>query len=131
MEDSFYYLSEEKRDSVELTLDDGRVITGKRFGRLESFAGVVQKEDEPMIVGAIIDGSLRELTYKLERDAKGSFINMADEDGARIYRRSLTFLLEAAFKRCFKQGKLTIDHSVSSGGYYCQVDGVPEFGEKI
>ena len=41
MEDSFYYLSEEKRDSVELTLDDGRVITGKRFGRLESFAGVV------------------------------------------------------------------------------------------
>ena len=53
---------------------------------------------------------------------------MADEDGARIYRRSLTFLLELAFKRCFANGLLTIDYSVSSGGYYCQVDNLPEFG---
>ncbi len=123
-----FYLTENPRHTVELSLDDGRVITGERFAALESFAKVVQVEDSPMIVGAVLDGSLRELTYKMERDGKGSFITMADEDGARIYRRSLTFLLEVAFKRCFGEGKLTIDHSVSSGGYYCHVENVPEFG---
>ena len=129
MKDAFY-LTQQPRDTVELTLDDGRVITGQRCAPLESFAQAVQVEDDPMIVGAILDGSLRELTYTMDRDGKGSFITMADEDGARIYRRSLTFLLEVAFKRCFGQGKLTIDHSVSSGGYYCHVDKVTDFGKE-
>lgn len=128
MQKQDYFFTDNPRDSVELSLDDGRVITGPRNGRLEAFAKVAQKEQEAMIVGVVLDGVLRELTYKLERDGKGSFITMADEDGARIYRRSLTFLLELAFKRCFANGLLTIDYSVSSGGYYCQVDNLPEFG---
>ena len=128
MAENAFYLSETTRDTVELSLDDGRVITGKRYGTLESFAQAVQVEGEPVIVGAILDGSLRELTYKVARDGRGSFISMADEDGARIYRRSLTFLLEVAFKRLFPDGSLTIDHSVSSGGYYCHVENVSDFG---
>jgi uridine kinase len=39
----------------------------------------------------------------------------------RIYRRSLTFLLECAFVELFPHAFLTIDHSVSSGGYFCQI----------
>jgi len=128
MTEKAYYLSEKARNTVELTLEDVRVITGQRYGTLESFAQVVQVEGEPIIVGAILDGSLRELTYKMERDGRGSFISMADEDGARIYRRSLTFLLEVAFKRLFPNGFLTIDHSVSSGGYYCHVENLSDFG---
>ncbi|HPX65658.1 MAG TPA: nucleoside kinase, partial [Anaerolineaceae bacterium] len=128
MQKQDYFFTDNPRESVELSLDDGKVITGPRNGRLEAFAKVAQKEQEAMIVGVVLDGVLRELTYKLERDGKGSFITMADEDGARIYRRSLTFLLELAFKRCFANGLLTIDYSVSSGGYYCQVDNLPEFG---
>jgi uridine kinase len=46
---------------------------------------------------------------------------MSEPDGARIYRRSLTFLLEMAFRDLYPKGMLTIDHSVSFGGYYCQV----------
>ena len=48
-------------------------------------------------------------------------VTMAQADGMRFYRRSLTFLLESAFEELFPNGLLTIDHSVSSGGYYCQV----------
>src|SRR3990172_8855514 len=48
---------------------------------------------------------------------------MGEPDGMRIYRRSLTFLLETAFEKLFPQAILTIDHSVSSGGYYCHVEG--------
>ena len=50
-------------------------------------------------------------------DTKLAPVTMADADGARIYRRSLTFLLSAAFSDLFPKNHLTIDHSVSSGGY--------------
>ena len=50
-------------------------------------------------------------------------VTMADADGARIYRRSLTFLLEAAFVRRFPGALLFIDHSLASGGYFCNVRG--------
>lgn len=123
-----FYLTENPRESVELTLSDGRIITGKRGGTLGDFVRVVQQPDKPLIVGAILDGHLRELTYPVEQDGQATLITMEDTDGARIYRRSLVFLLEVAFKRCFPKAELTIDHSVSSGGYYCQVSGLPVFG---
>ena len=126
MKDAFR-LTPKPRDEVELTLDDGRVITGTRGARLEAFAEVVQNPEEAMIVGMILDGSLRELTYPLKRDGQASLVTLADADGARIYRRSLVFLLETAFRRCFPKGQLNIDHSVSSGGYHCQIYGVEAF----
>lgn len=124
-----FELTKTPRQTVELTLDDGRIITGKRGAKLEDFAKVIQSPDEAMIVGMILDGSLRELTYALKQDGLASLITLADADGARIYRRSLVFLLEVAFKRCFPDGQLNIDHSVSSGGYHCQIYGVDVFGE--
>ena len=48
---------------------------------------------------------------------------MNTADGARIYRRSLVFLLEMVFADIFPKGRLSIDHSVSSGGFYCEVTG--------
>ena len=125
-----FYLTDKPRENVELRLSDGRTITGDRGAHLEDFVRVVQKTDEPLIVGAILDGQLRELTYPVHRDGQATLITMEDTDGARIYRRSLVFLLEVAFKRCFPKAELTIDHSVSSGGYYCQVGNLPDFGEK-
>ena len=50
-------------------------------------------------------------------------VTMSYPDGARIYRRSLTFLLEMAFTDLFPDAVLFVDHSVASGGFYCQVTG--------
>lgn len=125
-----FYLIDKPRESVELTLSDGRIITGKRGGTLEDFVRVVQKPGDPLIVGAILDGNLRELTYPVRQDGQATLLTMEDADGARIYRRSLVFLLEVAFRSCFPKGELTIEHSVSSGGYYCQVSNLPHFGQE-
>jgi uridine kinase len=46
---------------------------------------------------------------------------MSDPDGSGIYRRSVTFLLEAAFEDIFPDADISIDHSLSSGGFYCSV----------
>lgn len=129
MNEKAFYVSDQPRETVELILEDGRVITGPRGASLEGFVQAVQADEDAMVVGAILDGNLRELTFPVKRDASARLLTLKDADGARIYRRSLTFLLEVAFSRCFPQAKLTIDHSVSSGGYYCQVSGIQDFSQ--
>ncbi|HBO34733.1 MAG TPA: nucleoside kinase [Anaerolineaceae bacterium] len=124
-----FHLTSNPRSDVELTLDDGRIITGRRGAKLEEFINLIQDSQQPLIVGVVLDGSLRELTFPLQHDGVASLITMSDADGARIYRRSLVFLLEVAFKHCFPDGLLTIDHSVSSGGYHCQIHNVSPFGQ--
>src|SRR5512135_3490295 len=109
------------RPTVEIHLPDGRVICGTRGAEVRKFLALLETPGSAPIVGAIINGELRELTYPIKMDSKVIPISMEDPDGMLIYRRSLTFLVEAAFEEKFPEASLTIDHSVSSGGYYCEV----------
>ena len=109
------------RQTVEIHLPDGQVISGIRGAPVRKFLDLLETADSAPIVGAIINGELRELSYPINIEAKVSPITMEDPDGMLIYRRSLTFLLESAFEEKFPDATLTIDHSVSSGGYYCEV----------
>lgn len=118
------------RDTIEIYLTDNRVLQAKRGSTLEDIFTILPEWKNPPIVGAIVNGQLRELTYPVKMDAEVKTLNMSDVDGARIYRRSLTFLLEAAFQDIFPEAKVTIDHAVASGGFYCQVDGMDDFSEE-
>ena len=109
------------RNTIEYILPDGRVITGARGASLSDLLKVLPEWENPPIMGAIVNGELKELTYAIDMDARVRPVTMADDDGARIYRRSATFLLEAAFEEIFPQNSMKLDHSVSAGGYYCEV----------
>jgi uridine kinase len=109
------------RPTIEIHLPDGRVICGPRGAEVGGFLTLLDDPELPPVVGAIVNDELRELTFPIQIDAKVIPITMEDADGMLIYRRSLTFLLEATFEDLFPDATLTIDHSVSSGGYYCEV----------
>lgn len=116
----------EPRETVEIHLPDKRVIRGPRNAPVGEFLKILQdpQAGQPTaapIVGAVINGELRELIYPVRMDSRVRPVTMSDEDGMLFYRRALTFLLEAAFEELFPDATLTIDHSVSSGGYYCRV----------
>lgn len=115
----------EPRKTVEIHLSDGRVYAGPRGTAVGLFLKALPEFNNPPIMGAVVNSELRELTYPIEMDSIVRPVTAADEDGARIYRRSVTFLLEAAFDDLFPEATLTVDHSVSSGGFYCQVTGRP------
>jgi uridine kinase len=110
-----------KRATAQIHLPDGLILEGPTGSQLEEFLSGL--ETPAPVVGAVVNSELRELTYPIEMDARVRPVTMADSDGMRIYRRSLTFLLAAAFEDLFPKEKLVVDHSVSSGGYYCQVEG--------
>lgn len=109
------------RKTVEVTLPDGRTIRGLRNAPIQDFFALLQDEKIPPIVGAIVNNELRELTYPVKIDSTARPITMGEADGMRIYRRSLTMLLETAFHKLYPSAYLTVDHSVASGGYFCQV----------
>ncbi len=109
--------------NVQLHLPDGRVLSGPRGTTLEIFLREVQDDFPAPIVAAIINNDIHELTFSVEVESFCQPLTMRSADGARIYRRSLVFLLDIAFTELFANAKLNIDHSVSSGGFYCEVAG--------
>jgi uridine kinase len=115
------YFVDGLRSEIQIALPDGRFIAGKRGSTLEQLLSILADWEGARIVGAVVDGELRELTYPITKDCNVRPINMRTSDGSKIYRRSLTFLLETAFQELFPHALLSIDHSVPNGGYFCKV----------
>ena len=113
----------EKSDLIQIHLPDGRTLQGPRGASAGEFLRPVAAALPAPLVGVVINGELHELTRAIDMEAQVRPVTMADADGARIYRRSLTFLLEAAFATLFREASLFIDHSLPSGGYFCNVRG--------
>ncbi|HET7144273.1 MAG TPA: nucleoside kinase [Anaerolineales bacterium] len=111
------------KNEVELHLPDGRVLLGPRGTQIGEFLQQVKDDFSAPIVAVIINNQIHELTYPVDAEAHCIPVTMNSADGARIYRRSLVFLLEMAFTELFPTARLNIDHSVSSGGFYCEVSG--------
>ncbi len=81
------------------------------------------------IVAGRVNNHIRELTYRLDKSCNVSFIDLTDEDGMRIYRRSLHFILIKAVKDLFPDRKVIISHSISKG-MYCEIQGETELTER-
>ncbi len=113
---------------IQAELPDGRLIVGPKGDPVGNFLAQIKDEFKWPLVGAIVNHELRELTFKLESNAKIEGITTAISDGKNIYRRSIVFLLAATFERLFPTADLMVDHSITSGGLFCQIKGldIPE-----
>ncbi len=108
---------------IEVHLPNGKTLTGLRGMQVGEFLAKVKDDFSAPIVAAILNNEIHELTFPIENESHCQPVSMDTADGARIYRRSLVFLLEMVFAQLFPKGRLNIDHSVSSGGFYCEVTG--------
>ncbi len=119
------------RLSARLTFPDGSVYSAPIGTPLGDFVRVATDGDGlPLAIAAILDGKLAELCWPVTRDARVTPVRLDSADGARIYRRSLTFLLIAVAARLFPEARVNVEHSITSGGYYCQIDGRSPFTPK-
>jgi uridine kinase len=82
----------------------------------------------PPVVAVLMNGRLRELTTPLGEDCQVVPVTPADSNGARVYRRSLTFLLTVAAAEVFPEADVSVEHSATTvGGYFCEVSGRAPF----
>ncbi len=79
------------------------------------------KESGQLILGAMVNNSLRELCYAIYKPKTIRFIDYSHPDGKRMYERSLSMVLFKAVHELFPDNKLAIKHSVSKG-LYCEIE---------
>ena len=69
------------------------------------------------VLAAMCGGRVLELNSPLEQDASITLLTYRDEEGRRLYERSLRFLFLASMKRLFPGQRVRMQHSVGYGLY--------------
>ena len=108
------------RKTVQARFPDGQTFEGPIGTTIETFVNAAKLKVVGSITAVLENGRLRELAEPLLADADIKPVTTADSDGARIYRRSLTFLLIAAAAEQLPGQTLSVHHSMPFGGYYCE-----------
>ena len=67
---------------------------------------------------AIVDGSVRAMTYMIEADADVTLCTFDDEEGKKVFRHTASHILAQAVKRLYPTTKLTIGPAIENGFYY-------------
>jgi uridine kinase len=120
-----------RRDTAQARLPDGRVYEAPLGTPICDILRVAAEENprqEPQAVVAIVNGRLRELRAPLVGDAEVTPVTIGEPDGARVYRRSLAFLLVTAAAEEFPEADVLVQHSAPNiGGYFCAVRGRSAF----
>lgn len=118
------------RKDIQVVFPDGRAFNGPKGTTAEEFIKVADLKTNGRIVAVLVNGNLRELSLSLQGDAMLVPVTMADSDGVRIYRRSLSFLMIAAAAEIFPDDTITVHHSMPFGGYYCERNGGRRFTDE-
>jgi uridine kinase len=118
------------RERVQARFPDGRIFEAPPGTPLADILCVADGLADSTVVAAVINRKLRELTAPLTADADVIPVSHSDTDGARIYRRSLTFLLVTAAAEVFPEVEVFIEHAASTAaGYFCEVRGREPFSQ--
>ena len=91
---------------------------------LRSIADEYQSACRFPIIGALVNNELHSLNYHIYTPKSIRFVDVANKNGYRMYKSSLTFMLYKAVRDVYPKAHLTIEHSLLNG-FYCKIDQNP------
>ncbi|HZK25659.1 MAG TPA: nucleoside kinase [Oscillospiraceae bacterium] len=114
----------EQTTTIKIILPDQTSVT-KEAGRslLEISEEVAEHYASP-IVAAIVNDKMKDLTHLPQPSSVVKFLDLGTTEGARIYQRSLTFLLIYATRLLFPDAQISVEHSLGKG-LYCEINKTP------
>jgi uridine kinase len=116
---------------LEVILPADKVVAVAGNRSLLDIAREVQHHYPAPITAALLDNKLRELTFFADGPGKLEFLDLTTKEGARIYHRSLTFLLIYAASLLFPQAQVKVEHSLGKG-LFCEISKEPALtGEDV
>ncbi len=80
--------------------------------------------------GAKVNNRLRELTYYIDYDANIEFVDLNDNEGARIYQNTLRYIITMAIYNLYPGYNVRISQHVSRS-FLCAIKGIKENEEFI
>ena len=107
--------------NISVELPDGRIeeVLVPEMITLDTLAYEFQEYYNDDIILALINGKLRELNKKVDREGSLKFVTVAQKDGRMTYRRSIMLLLQKVVKDVFdSESYLRVLYSLGQG-YYC------------
>src|SRR5207245_6506872 len=102
-------------DKIKVTLPDGQV---REYPKGISLAEVARDAGKPDAFVAKVDGELRDLATKLDRDAGVEPLTFEQPEGREVYWHSSAHLLAQALKDRVPEAKLAIEPPIDDGFYY-------------
>ncbi len=112
----------ESTGQLRVLLPDGKRLEIPAGKTLQELSLTFRSSFPCDIVAARVDNDLKDLSHSPGPGSQVEFIDLYHQDGMRIYRRSLTFLLIAAARDLFPQGLVKVEHSLGKG-LYCEIQG--------
>jgi uridine kinase len=103
---------------IRITLEDGRVLERKPPVLVGDLLAGPAAPDGLEYLGALVNNDVYSLTYPLDADCEVRFFTAAQEEGWRMYVRTLCFLLAKTVRELYPQASFSIEHSLDTG-YYC------------
>ena len=100
-----------------VTYENGETREVAEGTTIETLANEARPTRESVIIAAKVDNTIQELTKVIDSDCSLRFLDLSNSDGARIYERSLTFMLVKAVKHLYANKNVRVKHSVSVGIY--------------
>jgi len=118
----------DEKKEITVEVDGYDKISAKTGTTILELKRQLNIQENPLIpiVGALYNNRIIGLEYPLHRDCSVRFIKTDSEEGASIYRKSLSMLLHAAFADIFKgKAYLKIEHSLNKGYFFSYIDKKP------
>ncbi|MFI3280523.1 MAG: nucleoside kinase [Rikenellaceae bacterium] len=91
---------------------------------LSQIAELLEPQCSYPIIAGYVNNRLRELTTRIYESATVRFVDRTSFAGARVYERTVSFIMQKAVEDLFPECHLRIRHSIGNSGFYCQVDGL-------
>jgi uridine kinase len=110
--------------TVEVILPDNRRLKVPGNRSLGDISKEVAEHYTSTIMAALVNEKVKDLETVVDTPAVIRFLDLTAKEGARIYQRSLTFLLIYATHLLFPEAKIKVEHSLGKG-LYCEIKKSP------
>ena len=103
---------------LKVKLKDGSVREVMENSSVLDLAGLISKKILKAAVVGEVNGTLVDLSYKLNNNDEVNIITFEDEVGIEVMRHSTSHVMAQAVKNIYKDAKLAIGPSIENGFYY-------------
>ncbi|HEX3029133.1 MAG TPA: threonine--tRNA ligase, partial [Clostridia bacterium] len=103
---------------IKIILKDGSI---KEYGEGISILEVAESISAGLARAALageVDGMVKDLSYKLEKDCKLNLLTFDSEGGKKTYWHTTSHIMAQAVKKLYPEVKLAIGPSIENGFYY-------------
>ncbi len=103
---------------IKVTLKDGSVKEYEKGTTIMEVAKDISEGLARVALAAEVDGEVKDLSYKLEKDCQLNILTFDSEGGKDAYRHTTSHVMAQAVKRLYPEAKLAIGPAIENGFYY-------------